>query len=122
MVFDRYKEYTKEDVHDLLDPERIYYYFCGKCGINGVVRYRADNDKFVLFITLGNDETYHSRIQTFSPKGELTWSPQLKGGTKNSNTKKFLKSGRIIQDVTYFLQKKKRIIPMTRIRYTLICG
>ena len=106
MLLERYKEYTKKDVHDILDPESTYYYFCGKWGINGVVRYGTDHDKFALFVTLGKDETYHGRIQTLSPKGELTWSTPLKGGANTANTRKLLRSGRIGQDVHIFCRRK----------------
>jgi hypothetical protein len=69
----KFKEYTKKDVHDLVDPESGYYYYCGKWGINGVIRIGKFKDDFVLFSTLGENFKYHGKVQSIDKNGTVIW-------------------------------------------------
>lgn len=69
----RFKEYTKKDVHDLMDPESSYYYYCGKWGTNGVIRLGKFRDDFVLFSTLGENFKYHGKAQRINKDGTVIW-------------------------------------------------
>ena len=98
-------KYTKKEVHDILDPDTTFYYFCGKWGINGVVMYGGNNDKFAIFVTVGKEGSYHGRIQKLSKEGTLLWSTPIRKGTRASGIKRLLTAGRLHQSVSVFCRR-----------------
>ena len=102
MGLKRYGIYTKKEVHDQLDPDSSFYYYCGKWGINGVIKFGLDADQFALFVTLGNDTAYNGIVQTINKDGRLKWCSPLRQGVNSKNTKRLLKSGRLNSGVYIF--------------------
>ncbi len=105
MELKRYNKYTKKEVHDQLDPDSAFYYYCGKWGVNGVIRFGSNADQFVLFATLGSDAAYNGIVQTIDKDGRLKWSTPLRQGVNNRNIRRLLKSGRLNSGVYIFCRR-----------------
>lgn len=54
-----YQDYTREDVHDIFEPDTRFTLQSGKWGIAGIVQIADREGDFVLFVTFGKKQGTH---------------------------------------------------------------
>jgi hypothetical protein len=71
-----YQDYTREDVHDIFEPDSRFTSQSGKWGIAGIIRIADREDDFVLFVTFGKTQGTHVFDEGVTETGVLSWQSQ----------------------------------------------
>ena len=59
MKLERFKQYSRKDIHDILEPNSIYTTGSGKWGLQGIIKIDKNKNDFVFFVTFGHKEKDH---------------------------------------------------------------
>jgi hypothetical protein len=54
-----YEDYSREDVHDILDPETTFTPQAGTWGLQGIISVPKRQRDFVFFVTFGQKQATH---------------------------------------------------------------
>src|SRR5215471_10661933 len=78
MALERWADYSRRDVHDLLEPESTFTPNSGTWGIQGIIELRDRPGDFVFFVTFGKEQAGYAFDEAVSESGVLTWQSQPK--------------------------------------------
>jgi len=87
---ERFSKYSRKEIHDLLDPDSAFYYYCGKWGLNGVISVGKDRKDFVFLIRTGTNSAYHGKPQKITADGTVFWNAPYSATGTSSLLKKIL--------------------------------
>lgn len=73
-----YEDYTREEVHDIFDPDSKFTPQAGTWGLQGIIQIRERNRDYVFFVTFGQRQAEHEFDEGISPTGVLRWQSQPK--------------------------------------------
>lgn len=71
-----YEDYTREDVHDLFDPNSRFVPQAGLWGISGFIEIPGRPNDFVFLVTFGRSQGDHEFDEGISTEGILRWQSQ----------------------------------------------
>ena len=71
-----YKEYSRKEARDLLDPTADYTPGAGTWGISGIINIQSDYKHFVFFVTYGQKQSGHIFDEGITKEGILQWQSQ----------------------------------------------
>lgn len=114
-----YRDYTREDVHDLLDPSTNFQAQRGDWGVAGIVRLRNRPGDFVFFVTFGKRQGQHVFDEGVSEEGVLTWQSQPSQKLSDPQIRALISHDELKGNILLFLRTNKRS-PYTylgRLRY-----
>jgi len=71
-----YKEYSREEVHDIFSPDSTFTPQAGTWGLQGIVSIPERNSDYVFFVTFGQSQSGHLFDEYITKDGVLTWQSQ----------------------------------------------
>ena len=87
---ERFSKYTRKEIHDMLDPDSAFYYYCGKWGLNGVISVGQNKKDFVFLVRIGKASAYHGKSQRLTEDGTVFWSAPYSASRSSTLLKKLL--------------------------------
>jgi hypothetical protein len=73
-----YYDYTREEVHDLFDPESTFTPQAGTWGLQGIIEMPGRPRDYVFFVTFGKSQAAHEFDEGITPEGVFRWQSQPK--------------------------------------------
>jgi hypothetical protein len=101
-----YKEYSREEVHDIFSPESKFTKSTGTWGLQGIVNISATND-YVFFVTYGQSQSGHEFIEGIDENGFLEWQSQPQQDFESKHITNFINHDENINDIHLFLRSNK---------------
>lgn len=71
-----YKDYTRQDVHDIFSPETRFTPGSGTWGLQGIVENPNKRGDFVFFVTFGQRQADHTFDEWITESGVFSWQSQ----------------------------------------------
>src|SRR5437773_6597511 len=103
-----YQDYTREDVHDIFEPDTRFTPQSGKWGIQGIVRIAGREGDFVLFVTFGKRQGTHVFDEGVTKLGVLSWQSQPQQGFSSRTVQKLISHDDATNSIYLFLRTKDR--------------
>jgi len=99
----KYEDYTREEVHDIFNPGKVYVPRAGTWGAQGIVRISNTND-FVFFVSYGREQADHIFDEHVTPDGIISWQSQPGQVLSTPNIKQLMKHDHFMNSVYLFLR------------------
>lgn len=71
-----HRDYTRQQIHDLFEPETPFTPKAGTWGLQGIIRLARRPGDFVLIVTFGRSQGDHTFDEGISTEGILRWQSQ----------------------------------------------
>jgi hypothetical protein len=68
-----YSDYSRQDVHDIFDPDSVFAPQTGSWGLQGIVRIPGRPSDYVFFVTFGQEQAGHVFDEGVTEDGLPTW-------------------------------------------------
>jgi Domain of unknown function (DUF3883)/Domain of unknown function (DUF3427) len=121
-----YEDYSREDVHDILDPETTFTPQAGTWGLQGIISVPKRQRDFVFFVTFGQKQATHEFDEGISSDGILRWQSQPKHRLEDSTVKALIAHDEDRNTIYLFLRtamkRENAVVPYTylgRLKYLL---
>ena len=101
-----YELYNREEIHDILSPNTIFYKSRGPWGIWGLVRIENSKD-FVFMVTAGTVVGEHEFDEGFTEDGVFRWQSQPKNTLKTQMIIDLINHDEVTNNVFLFYREKK---------------
>ena len=99
--------YTREEAHDILEPQTTFTPQTGTWGLQGIVRLKSDPGDFVFFVTFGTSQGSHEFDEGISNDGVLTWQSQPQQRLASPTIQRFIDHDDLINSIYLFLRTGK---------------
>ncbi|MDH4091964.1 MAG: DUF3427 domain-containing protein [Cyclobacteriaceae bacterium] len=76
MNLERWKFYSREELHKIFEKEKPYKSGSGKWGLTGIISVPDKKGDFIFFVTLGTVISHHEFKESITQSGILTWQSQ----------------------------------------------
>lgn len=73
MTLKRYKNYSREDIHNIYSANTKFVRGAGKWGLQGIVSVPNTKDDIIFFVTFGTTQAGHTFKEAITEDGILTW-------------------------------------------------
>ncbi len=103
----RYERYTREDIHDIFDPNTKFTPGAGKWGGTGIVSVPNTTSDYVFLVTYGNRQSGYVFEENISEKGVLEWQSQPRQKLKDKQIQDFINHDHNTANIYLFLRKDK---------------
>ncbi|HEX6748463.1 MAG TPA: DUF3883 domain-containing protein [Longimicrobium sp.] len=97
----RYQAYSRQEVHDLLDPTVPFTPNAGMWGISGIVSLSGRPNDFVFFVTLEKHTGYADALST---TGLVEWDSQRKQNLDDDQIHRFVKHDHELDSILLLLR------------------
>jgi hypothetical protein len=104
----RYKDYSREMVHDIFSPETRFTPQTGTWGIHGIIPVPDQDGDFVFFVTLGQQQGEHIFDEGITDNGVLSWQSQPRQSLKNSQIQQFINHDELKNNIYLFFRTSGR--------------
>jgi hypothetical protein len=114
-----YQDYTREDVHDIFEPDSRFTPQSGKWGIQGIVPIADREGDFVLFVTFGKKQGTHVFDEGVTKLGVLSWQSQPKQDLTSRTVQRLIAHDDASNSIYLFLRtdQKRPYTYLGRLRY-----
>jgi hypothetical protein len=119
-----YDDYTREEVHDVFDPDSTFAPQAGSWGLWGIVEIPGRPRDYLFLVTFGQKQAGHEFDEGISAEGVLRWQSQPKQRLKDRTIQTLVAHDEDVNSIYLFLRtaEKRRgsIIPYTylgRLKY-----
>ena len=85
-----YQDYSRQEVHALLDPNTPYIPQAGSWGLHGIVSLPDRPNDFVFFVTYGKNQGNYTFDESITKDGVLSWQSQPSQDLKDKRIQKFI--------------------------------
>lgn len=109
----RYKNYSREEIHNIYSPDVKFVKGAGKWGLHGIVSLPNEKDSFIFFVTFGAKEAGHIFDEGITEDGVLTWQSQPGQKLRDPQIKKLVNHNHYKNDICLLLRTK----PDTKFTY-----
>lgn len=100
------KEYSRQEVHDHLDPYTPFISGTGTWGLHGIIRISKE-ENFVFFVTIGQEQNGYSFNEGISRQGILTWQSQPKQKLEDKLILEFINHNHLLNNIHLFFRENK---------------
>ena len=104
-----WEKYTREEVHDIFDPESDFTTGSGRWGLPGIVRIPDSYGDFVFFVTFGSRQGDHAFQEEITEDGVLTWQAQPKQRLEHVMIKQLIDHNDLTNTIHLFLRTRAGI-------------
>lgn len=104
----RFERYTREEVHDILEPNTKFVRGAGSWGLQGIIRLKNNLGDYVFFVTYGSKQGEHIFEEGITSDGVLTWQSQPKQKLKTPTIRKLIEHNEFINNIYLFLRESKK--------------
>ena len=102
-----YKDYIREDVHDIFAPDTPFTPQTGSWGLHGIVKIPNRPGDFVFFVTYGQRQGEHVFDEGITEDGVLSWQSQPRQSLTNSQIQQFITHDDLTHSIYLFLRTTK---------------
>src|SRR5262249_26658128 len=121
-----YEDYSREEVHDIFDPESTFTPQAGTWGLQGFVELPERRGDYAFFVTFGQKQATHEFDEGITSDGVLRWQSQPKQRLNDSTIQNFIAHDEDENSIYLFLRTASRragiVVPYTylgRLKYLL---
>jgi hypothetical protein len=100
----KYQDYTREAVHDILDPYSVFTPQAGTWGLQGIVRIPDRRGDFVFFVTRGKRQGDHVFNEHITVSGILVWQSQPSQKLTTPMIREFIEHDHSVNDIYVFFR------------------
>ena len=90
-----YKEYSRKEVQQILEPGANFTPGSGVWGLQGTVNIRRKSEQFVFFVTYGRQQSGHVFEEGISKSGALSWQSQPSQSLEDKRVKHWINQKKI---------------------------
>jgi hypothetical protein len=108
-----WETYTREEAHDIFDPEGVFTPQTGTWGLQGIIRLPGTTGDFVFFVTFGAKAGDHDFEEEISEDGVLTWQSQPAEKLKAPRIQKLIAHNDLTNRIHLFLRTDPRNLSYT---------
>jgi len=101
-------DYTREEVHDLFDPDSVFTPQAGTWGLQGIVEIPDRPGDFVFFVTFGKSQAAHDFDEGVTRDGVLRWQSQPKQHLADRTIQKLVEHDEDKNSIYLFLRTASR--------------
>jgi hypothetical protein len=119
-----YEDYTREDVHDIFDPDSTFTPQAGTWGLQGIVKIPGRPRDYVFFVTFGRQQSDHEFDEGITTDGVLRWQSQPKQQLTDRDIQELIRHDEVSNSIYLFLRtagkRRGSILPYTflgRLKY-----
>lgn len=102
-----YQDYSREQIHDIFDPNSPFIKGAGKWGRTGIVSVPERDNDFVFMVTFGRSQGDHEFDEGIDFSGLLRWQSQPKQKFETPNVQKLISYNENTNSIYLFLRTKK---------------
>jgi hypothetical protein len=119
MKLDLYQEYSREDVHDIFEPEAKFTPQAGSWGLHGVVRIPDRPGDYVFFVTFGQTQSDHTFDEGITEDGVLSWQSQIRQTLDDKRIKQWIDHDELLNNIYLFLRtaEDRKYAYLGRLKY-----
>jgi hypothetical protein len=103
-----YRDYSRQQIHDLFEPETPFTPQAGSWGLHGIVRLARRPGDFVLIVTFGQSQGEHTFDEGISTEGILRWQSQPRQGLADKTVRELIAHDEDRNAVYLFLRTAPR--------------
>lgn len=103
-----YQVYTREEVHDIFEPESKFTPQTGKWGLPGCVEIADRPGDYVFFVTLGHSEGTYEFDEGITEEGVLRWQSQPKQKLGDKLIHRWINHNEDINNIYLFFRTAKK--------------
>jgi len=114
-----YQEYSRSQLHDIIDPETNFTPGSGTWGLQGIINVGKKNNHFIFFITYGQEQAGYKFQEGITTDGILSWQSQPKQGLQSSQVQTWINQHKSNCLISVFVRnsKKKDYIYLGELEY-----
>jgi hypothetical protein len=119
-----YDDYSRNEVHDIFDPESTFSPQAGTWGLHGIIEIPDRPRDYVFFVTFGQIQATHEFDEGITPEGVLRWQSQPKQRLSDRTIQNLIAHDEDKNSIYLFLRTKSRrageLVPYTylgRLKY-----
>jgi hypothetical protein len=101
-------DYSREEVHDIFDPDSTFTPQTGTWGLQGIVKVPERPGDYVFFVTYGSKQGEHAFDEEITPEGVLVWQSQPSQKFSSPVIQDFIKHDDSVNSIHLFLRQEKR--------------
>lgn len=104
-----YKDYSREEVHNIFSPESMFTPQAGTWGLQGIVSIPDRDGDYVFFVTYGQSQSGHQFDEYITKDGVLSWQSQPQQNLNSLIIKKLINHDEDKNSIYLFLRTKRDI-------------
>jgi|GEM_PF-364633 hypothetical protein len=104
IILEKYREYSRREVHDIFDKNSPFTLKSGTWGIRGIVSPLSNRDDFIFFVTFGRSDLGFTFEESVTESGILTWQSEPKQKLRDSTIQKLIRHDHQKNTVHLFLR------------------
>ncbi|HVO43099.1 MAG TPA: DUF3427 domain-containing protein [Aggregatilineales bacterium] len=104
-----HQEYSRQQIHDLFEPETAFTPQAGTWGLHGIIRLSERPGDFVLIVTFGQSQGIHTFDEGISTQGILRWQSQPRQGLNDKTIRELIDHDEDQHAVYLFLRTAPRM-------------
>lgn len=101
-----YKEYSRQDVHDIFSPETSFTPVTGVWGLRSIVEIPGKPGDFIFFATFGQKQSGHTFDEWITEEGEIFWRSESSQTLLGPRTQQFIHHNEKQNTIYLFLRTK----------------
>ncbi|MGN4124876.1 DUF3427 domain-containing protein [Lysinibacillus sphaericus] len=113
LALELYRQYNRQEVHDIFDPYSPFSTGSGTWGIHGIVKIPNREKDYVFFVTFGQSQLGHQFDEEVTEEGVLTWQSQPKQKLDDNVIRNLINHDYLKNNIYLFLRTRK-INPLTK--------
>lgn len=76
LKLERYKKYSRKDIHDIFSPNTNFTSGTGYWGLQGILKVPNSEHDYIFLVTYGREQAGHKFNENIDENGILTWQSQ----------------------------------------------
>ena len=104
-----YRDYSRQEVHDIFAPDTPFTAQAGTWGLHGIVKVPEREGDFVFFVTFGQEQGDHAYEEGISADGVLNWQSQPSQGLDHTWIQQFIQHDEQRNHIYLFLRTQPGI-------------
>ncbi len=104
-----HEDYSREDVHDIFDPDSTFTPQAGTWGLQGIITIPDRPGDFVFFVTFGKREGEHEFDEGISTEGVFRWQSQPRQRLDDPQVRQLISHDEDRNNIYLFLRTSARV-------------
>ena len=104
-----HRNYSRQQIHDLFEPETPFTPQAGSWGLHGIVRLARRSGDFVLIVTFGQSQGEHTFDEGISTEGILRWQSQPRQSLSDRTIRELISHNEDRNSIYLFLRTASRL-------------
>ena len=105
---ERFKKYSRKDIHDIFSPHTNFTAGAGYWGISGIIKVPNTSKDYIFLVTYNQRTDTHIFEEGIDENGVLTWQSQPAQTLETPQIKELIKHNHLKDNIYLFLRKSKK--------------